>query len=144
MMTKYVVGFLFSKDKKNVILIKKTHPEWQKGKLNGVGGTIEKDEHPHECMIREFKEETGQTIREWMYFAKITNNKTWCVYFFRSFFPVEILKKCKTVTDEEIQMHFIPNNLPDDMINNLYWLIPMALSKDEGVPFYIKENHMEI
>ncbi len=42
----YVTGFMYSIDRKRVVLIEKINPEWQKGHLNGVGGKIEKDETP--------------------------------------------------------------------------------------------------
>jgi 8-oxo-dGTP diphosphatase len=42
--TQYVLGFLFDPSQKDVVLIKKLKPEWQKGKLNGVGGKIEEGE----------------------------------------------------------------------------------------------------
>lgn len=75
----YVCGFMCSWDLQNFLLIRKTHPEWQKGKLNGIGGKIELKkayigeilihqgnapenyETPFEAMIREFYEETGIT-----------------------------------------------------------------------------------
>lgn len=67
----YVCGFMCSYDLTRFLLIRKTHPEWQKGKLNGIGGKIEKKEQlvgavwltesPFEAMIREFHEETGIT-----------------------------------------------------------------------------------
>lgn len=50
---------MFDDDMENVVLIKKNRPEWQKGKLNGVGGKIENNETPLYAMIREFQEETG-------------------------------------------------------------------------------------
>ena len=34
----YVAGFMYSKDRKKVVLIEKINPEWQRGLLNGVGG----------------------------------------------------------------------------------------------------------
>ena len=34
---KYVAGFMFSEDRRLVALIRKSKPEWQKGKLNGIG-----------------------------------------------------------------------------------------------------------
>lgn len=40
-MSSYVCGFMCSWDLQNFLLIRKTHPEWQKGKLNGIGGKIE-------------------------------------------------------------------------------------------------------
>ncbi len=42
-MKRWVVGFLFN-TKGEIALISKTHPEWQAGKLNGVGGAVEGEE----------------------------------------------------------------------------------------------------
>ena len=36
--TGYACGFLFSDDRRHVVLIRKRRPAWQAGKLNGVGG----------------------------------------------------------------------------------------------------------
>ena len=41
---KYVLGFIFNKDKTKIALIRKDRPEWQKGLLNAVGGKVEADE----------------------------------------------------------------------------------------------------
>jgi 8-oxo-dGTP diphosphatase len=35
---RYVLGFMFSSDHSEVALIRKRKPEWQRGKLNGIGG----------------------------------------------------------------------------------------------------------
>ena len=51
--TKYVLGFLFTLNKVNVMLIEKDHLDWQKGKLNGVGGHIGEGESLMEAMCRE-------------------------------------------------------------------------------------------
>lgn len=40
-MENYVIGILLNKNKTNVLLIRKKHPEWQKGLLNAPGGHIE-------------------------------------------------------------------------------------------------------
>ena len=40
-MREYVCGFLFSPDRKKVLLIRKRRPAWQAGKLNGVGGKVD-------------------------------------------------------------------------------------------------------
>jgi len=37
----YVCGFMMTWDLQQFLLIRKTHPDWQKGKLNGIGGKIE-------------------------------------------------------------------------------------------------------
>jgi 8-oxo-dGTP pyrophosphatase MutT (NUDIX family) len=55
----YVLGFAFTPDG-SVALIRKIKPEWQAGKLNGVGGKIEDwDPSDVHAMTREFQEETG-------------------------------------------------------------------------------------
>ena len=52
-MKEYVVGFMFSEE------ILKNKPDWQAGRLNGVGGKVEPNEYPDQAMVREFEEETG-------------------------------------------------------------------------------------
>lgn len=97
-MTEYVCGFMFSEDRENVLLIQKDRPEWQAGKLNGVGGKIEFvdqervkfDEAFHNysvapcfyAMTREFKEEVGIETHEqdWTHFATLegSNSRVYC------------------------------------------------------------------
>jgi 8-oxo-dGTP pyrophosphatase MutT (NUDIX family) len=43
----------------NVLLVRKNRPEWQKGRLNLVGGKIEPGETPEEAAVRELYEEAG-------------------------------------------------------------------------------------
>ena len=61
---RYVVGYMFSPDYREVALIRKAKPEWQRGKLNGVGGKIEIGERKGIAMSREFAEEAGVIIPE--------------------------------------------------------------------------------
>lgn len=58
-MTNYVLGFMFSEDKKEILLIEKLQPEWQNGLLNGIGGKVEECESHKKAIIREFREETA-------------------------------------------------------------------------------------
>lgn len=55
----YVLGYIFSEDMEDVLLIRKERPYWQKGMLNGIGGKIEKEEMPREAIKREMLEEAG-------------------------------------------------------------------------------------
>jgi hypothetical protein len=41
----YVCGFMFANDFTEVALIRKNKPEWQRGKLNGIGGKVEQVGH---------------------------------------------------------------------------------------------------
>lgn len=69
----YVLGFAFGADGNAVLLIKKTKPAWQAGKLNGVGGKVEPSDWSIEgAMAREFEEETGISTdpSQWSLFAQ--------------------------------------------------------------------------
>ena len=43
-MKKYTLGFIFTPALDKVLLVHKISPEWQAGKINGVGGKIEEGE----------------------------------------------------------------------------------------------------
>lgn len=43
----------------DVLLVHKNKPDWQKGRLNLVGGKVEEGEDAITCAVRELKEETG-------------------------------------------------------------------------------------
>lgn len=125
-MVKYVVALTFSNDK--VLLIRKLKPEWQKGKLNGIGGKIEGKEYPVEAIRREFREETGVDISEyyWELFC-VLNGSNVRIFFFRT---DQDVSEARTIEKEKIEwVKFNP--LPKDVIENLKWLIPMAYSKEK-------------
>ena len=47
----------------------------------GIGGKFEHGESPEECMLREFREETGLTLTSWIYRGIVTFvSDTWCEY----------------------------------------------------------------
>lgn len=132
MQTKYVLGFLFSLDKKQVALIEKRQPDWQAGFLNGIGGKIEPNELPLDAMIREFKEETGYEFTDWTAFNSLqgynSGTKSWIVYTFRGFGDVD---KVNTTESEIIYVVNVSDIRTLKVINNLQWLIPLALDTDE-------------
>ena len=125
-MLEYVAGFLFSENRKKVLLIEKLKPEWQKGKYNGIGGKLEVEELPEQAMGREFKEEAGVSISDWIPFCEYSG-WDWKVYFFKAFGDYNVSSQ------EEEQVHWV--NVDDvqtlPIIDNLKFLIPMALHKDD-------------
>jgi 8-oxo-dGTP diphosphatase len=135
-MKNYVAGFLFGKDD-TVWLIKKTKPDWQKGKLNGIGGKVEEGEFPIQAMQREFIEEAALDISSWTWFLALTDDSTYRVDFFYAFSNDTPI----TMTDEEIfQVNW--KELPENIIPNLNWIIPMARSFEKGETafgFLVKE-----
>lgn len=128
MKTTMVIGFCFDSKMHNVALILKNKPEWQKGLLNGIGGKKEPiDGYSYCAMKREFLEETGvKTFGEnWNQFA-ILDGLDWIVYCFYCK-DTEIYNAVKT-TEAELIIKIPVNELPKyKTINNLQWLIPLAI-----------------
>lgn len=80
---KYVLGFYFVDNSPVVLLIEKVSPEWCKGKLNGLGGSIEPNETPKQAMVREFKEESGIGTQERYWHSwLILESETWIMEVF--------------------------------------------------------------
>ena len=46
-------------DFSQILVVLKDRPAWQRGKVNIIGGKIEKDESPQDAAVRELKEESG-------------------------------------------------------------------------------------
>lgn len=126
-MKSYVLGFMFSMDKKDVVLIQKNRPAWQAGKINGVGGHIEPLETPRAAMAREFYEETGVETNQdhWGCYARMSNENAE-VYVYRIF--SDKVGTVETKTDETIFVQRVDEPLYD-FISNLRWLIPLALDR---------------
>lgn len=121
----YVLGFAFDTALKRVPLIQKTKPAWQAGKLNGIGGKLHWREVPMAGMAREFYEETGfPGPLMWRHFATLTGSD-WQVYCF-TVVSDEALNSV-TTTEGELVVMADTQRLPEQVISNLRWLIPLAM-----------------
>lgn len=123
MITEYTAGFLFSPDNTLVALIRKNRPKWQKGHWNGIGGHVESGESFPMTQRREFLEETGVYIKDWQDFAHLDSD-TASIRLFRAW--SDKIGTVKTITDEEVGVHPV-RDLPVNMVDNLNFLIPLAL-----------------
>ena len=125
--TVYVLGFIFSPDLKDVYLIRKTHPEWQKDLLNGVGGRIKDKEFMIRAMMREAEEESGYK-GEFTFFLHMRGPGWDCpVYYSIMGIDQEVPS---TREEEEIEKVAITSllEMAPQMISNLPWLILAALN----------------
>lgn len=118
-MVEYVLGFCFTEDGK-VLLMNKLRPEWQAGKVNGVGGKIEPFESSHDAMIREFWEETGVRIREWRSGFKISK-AGWTMFVFSALVKEQFVTEMR----DESTFWWEVGTLPENVIPNLHWIIPL-------------------
>lgn len=141
-MNKYVLGFMF--DDKYILLIKKNRPEWQKDKLNGIGGHIKEGESSIKAMVREFAEETGVSthMHEWTYMGRMFRNGS-------EEFEVDVFRMKVPDVRGFLQKRAISYWKPTDeytyiveinavlgtafrQISNLKWLILMCVDDNDG------------
>ena len=133
-MTRYVAGLAFSRGLGHVALIRKQRPEWQAGKLNGIGGHVEPGESTYEAMVREFREETGVLVEDWNFFAVLYGHG-WVVFWYWTKIDLSALG---SPTDETVEIVDSELTVPG-VIPNLHWIVPMAINDIRGVgrcPFY--------
>lgn len=136
-MQEYVAGLLFSEDRSMVALVRKNRPDWQKGKLNAIGGKIEPDEGPSSAQVREFLEETGVFIPSERWDLKVILEKEgeWRVYFFCAF--SDAVFNVSTVEDEQIELHGVCDIMGKEaLIPNVKWIIGMCLDPLLGSKFF--------
>lgn len=99
----YVLGFAHSIHGEVVLLIEKNRPDWMKGKLNGIGGKIEPGETPEDAMYREFREETGLEVGEWIRAGELFG--PWGkVYVFKNALIYGVLRQARSTTDEVVDL----------------------------------------
>lgn len=114
-MTEFVLGFMFNDDRTEVALIRKNRgPNDMAGYLNGIGGKIEaSDQDGLETMTREFLEETGVRVDDYMWTHFLT--KRIGEHYVRCY-RCRMTKLCHqatTVTDEVVGIYRV-----DDVLND--------------------------
>lgn len=124
----YTIGILFSWDLKEVLLILKDHPDWQRGLYNVPGGKIEGGEGWKNCIARQFKKECAinSNPENWDFIGSILG-KEYIVRIFTMVHNPELQGEAKSMTNEEVKW-FNLQWLPDNILCNLKWIIPYALN----------------
>ena len=145
-MKSYTLGFVFTQHQHatdvspgagftpqfdQVLLVHKNRPEWQAGRLNGLGGKLEPGETPVDCVAREIWEESGLTIpvSDWTEIGAM-RGEGWEVLVFAAVYSGDSVD-ATAQTDEQIGWYPI-QQLPKETLPNLRWLIPLCLHKFQG------------
>jgi len=131
----FVLAFVFGlgvEADAHVMLIKKNRPEWQNGKLNGIGGHIEEGETPSDAMEREWAEETMlPQPSEWRKVC-VMEGSGWRVFIFAGRTNTFTLEETDGMEVDEGKLTLVPLDEWEDYkaktIPNLNWLIPKALT----------------
>lgn len=147
----YVVGLIFDNYTDDVLYLEKLKPEWQAGKLNGIGGKIEPNETPLEAMVREYQEEVVTPTGIDLELLKCHDGQIWdmflewdygqgIVYFFRAYTnkSLNILENMKNDVGEEFMIRNMFKTY-DGFINNLLWIVPCAMFKKSNEIIKVSE-----
>lgn len=136
-MRHYTVGFVFNATLDRVLLMHKLKPEWQMGKLNGLGGKIEDGEDPLSCVVREIKEESGLVTQKdvWKEIGLLRARDGEVRFFGLAYSGSE--SDAKSTEAEPIAWYDV-RTLPSHIVPNLAWLIPITLNKlrNEGMDYF--------
>jgi 8-oxo-dGTP diphosphatase len=115
---RYCCGFVTDECRIRVLLIQKNRPDWQAGKLNGIGGHVEEGETDREAMSREFQEEAGVCVDKHRWndlavariFDPINRSPLQRISFFY-FASNQVFQAARTRTDEEVGRYFLKDIL---------------------------------
>lgn len=138
------VGFAIDFDGRNVLLVQKTHPDWQAGKFNGIGGKVENGEMVGAAMVREFKEETLSRLpgsplyvfkdpAGWKHFVTLCGDGWQCAFFEARANLTDLQSLDGVVNDDGETMHCveIADLWRHPCVPNIRWLIHFALCHAE-------------
>ncbi len=126
----YVLALLFTPERDRVVLMRKTRPAWQAGRVNALGGKLHPGETPREAARREVREEAGVDVVAWEEFL-VWDDPVYRMHALRAFDPAA--RHARTAEDQEVFLADVAA-LPANLIDNLRWLVPLALDRDVAVP----------
>jgi 8-oxo-dGTP diphosphatase len=132
------LAFIFNADFSKVLLIKKEKPIQHAGLLNGLGGKLEVGESHVECLVREIQEEAGLEIAEkdWLALGRMR----WANWRVTIWTCSVDMPETKNFPEPNVCWYPV-SPLPKNVIENLEWLVPLAIdvhrkvkNKEEVVP----------
>lgn len=129
-MKEFCLGFAFPTvelSREEVVLIRKEKPDFQKGKLNGIGGKVENGETGVGAMVREFREETGvdTLAEEWKHVCTFIIEDCHIHVFTSNHCR---FGACRTMEEEQIMIRQVSSLWSYYKMENLGWLVPMCLT----------------
>lgn len=132
-MLRYVLALLFTPDRRRIVLVEKTRPAWQAGRVNALGGKLGEREPAVEAARREAREEAGVDVAGWEE-VLVWRDPEYVMYVARAFDPAAAA--ARTAEDQRVFLADV-DRLPERVIDNLRWIIPLALDRDVAVPIRV-------
>lgn len=140
-MQHFTLGFVFDQSLEHVLLMHKTKPEWQAGRVNGLGGKVEEGEESRACIAREIKEEADLSTAEedWVHVG-IMRGTGWQVDVYGLVYQ-GAMTDARSLEAECVEW-FPVDTLPQNHIPNLAWIVPfvknMLQKADRAAPFLVE------
>jgi len=136
-----VVGIVT--DGKRVLLLKKKHPDWQKGSYNGVGGEVGLDTTAFETIVKKCEEATGLKIKVWEELESTISPRGNELIHFLAIIEKDELKKAQTLSDERVELFKI-NKLPNTILKDIKVQIQKRFLEEEKKRDKIKQIFLYI
>lgn len=126
----YVLALLFTADRTRVVLMRRTRPAWQAGRVNALGGKLLPGETPAAAARREVCEEAGVDVASWST-VLVWHDSAYCMHVLRAVDAAA--EDAHTAEDQPVFLAAV-DALPTDVVDNLRWLVPLALDAHVAFP----------
>jgi 8-oxo-dGTP diphosphatase len=135
----FVLALLYSADRRKVVLMRRTRPAWQAGRVNALGGRLGQGESATAAAQREVREECGVDVAEWRE-VLVWEDAEYRMHVVRA--VSEKALAARIMEDQEVFLAEV-NALPGNVIDNLRWLVPLALDADVAFPIMVRSAAAE-
>jgi 8-oxo-dGTP diphosphatase len=137
----YVLALLFTPDRQRVVLMRKLRPAWQAGRVNALGGKLLPGESAAAAASREVSEEAGVRVPAdaWRELV-VWHDPVYRMHVLSTFHAAA--EYARTAEDQEVFLADV-DDLPDECIGNLRWMIPLALDRDVALPIEVRSANPE-
>ena len=135
----YVLALLFAPDRRRVVLMHRTRPAWQAGRVNALGGKLLAGEAPAAAARREVREEAGVDVDAWEEFL-VWHDAQYRMHALRAVHAAAL--DARTREDQPVFLAEV-DPLPPNVIDNLRWLVPLALDGDVATPVIVRSAAAE-
>lgn len=130
----YVLALLFTANRRQVVLMRRTRPVWQAGRVNALGGRIKEGEKSSDAARREAREECGVDVAEWRE-VLVWEDAEYRMHVLSA--VSELASGARTMEDQEVFLADVAA-LPANVIDNLRWLVPLTLDADVAMPIEVR------
>jgi 8-oxo-dGTP diphosphatase len=114
--------------------MRRTRPAWQAGRVNALGGGIIDGESSASAARREVREECGVDVEEWTE-VLVWEDAEYRMHVMRAM--SSRASEARTLEDQEVFLASV-DALPGNVIDNLRWLVPLALDRDVAMPIKVR------